>query len=112
LVFLILYCTLQFCLKNFCSITRGITYSLRPQKSVVFACRETTLTKYIKIFINIYVTGLILLDRYLNLVFYKIYFETQLLHVFLQTQSNLWYENEQRSSEDGGSSTLQKPLDF
>jgi hypothetical protein len=33
-------------------------------------------------YINIYGTKLTSLDRYLNLVFYKIYFETQILYVF------------------------------
>jgi hypothetical protein len=59
-----------------------IKYSLRPQKSVAFASRETTLTKYIKIYIITYGTRLISIDRYSNLVFYKNYFETQMLHIF------------------------------
>jgi hypothetical protein len=63
-----------------------------------------TLTKYIKIFINIYGTKLISLDKYLNLVFYKIYFETQMSHIFVQIRSNLRHENPWRHSfGDGGS---------
>ena len=50
--------------------------------TVVFASQETILTKYIYKCINIYFTNLILLDRYLNLVFYKIYLEIYMLHIF------------------------------
>jgi hypothetical protein len=37
-------------------------------KTVVFASREITLSKYVKIYIDTYVTKLMSLDRYLNLV--------------------------------------------
>jgi hypothetical protein len=45
----------------------AIWYSLCPLKTVIFAAQETTLTKYIKLYINIYGTKLISLDRYLNI---------------------------------------------
>lgn len=48
-----------------------IGYSLRPKMTVVFAFRETTLTHYITIYINIYSSKLVSLDRYLNLVFQR-----------------------------------------
>jgi hypothetical protein len=72
--------TIHICVEHHLNFFYG--YSLHPQKSVIFASHETTLTKYIKIYINIYGTKLTLLDRCLNLVFYEIYFETQMLHVF------------------------------
>jgi hypothetical protein len=64
------------------TINNVLTNIYSPPKSVAFASRETILTKYIKIYIDIYGTKLISLDRYLNLVFYKIYSKTQMLHVF------------------------------
>jgi hypothetical protein len=48
-----------------------IIYSCRLGISVVFAIKNI-LIKYIKIYIDIYGTKLISLDRYLDLVFYKI----------------------------------------
>jgi len=57
-------------------------YSLRPKISVVCAFQEITLTKYIVKNINIYSTQLVSLKRSLSLVFYQIYLEAQILHIF------------------------------
>jgi hypothetical protein len=72
---------------------------------VVCTSRKITLTKYIYKCINIYDTKLTSIDRYFNLVFYKIIWRYKYCTYFLQIRSNLWHEHQRRQSiRDGGSS--------
>jgi hypothetical protein len=57
------------------------------------------------IYINIYGTRLVSLDRYLNLFFIKFISRHKCCTYFLQIRSNLWHENTQRHSFGDGDST-------